>query len=434
MSRRTSGFSVFISMIIIGLMSSVYAQDTEIELSIIEEARLEDASAFSLSNDNSKLLIARTNGDLYIWDIGIGEVVLTIGSSTFNATLNSISWSSDDSLIAGAFSDKGRVWNSQTGQLIYELDEHPHQPLFEDTGGGVHGIIFSPMKSLFATYTMFDTTVLLYDSETQEIIYELSENPESYVMELKFSPDGSLLAVRQFSGQITIWDTRTGEKLYQFPGEAMAFSPDSTILATGAGRFYSSIWIWDLSSGEQLREITAPLQLNQLQWADDNQTIYGRFGGPPLNDGWIYNGEAIRSWDISEPTSSRTFALSENVRLPLLASEQMTIIGFGSYHLDGEILIWDTGNNDVFRHVLSSDIPLQYYETFINPIYTFDAHLNQGFVAVGHDEGIWLWSVATDQYQNVITNSRITKLTFIAEGDRIVSMTTDNELIIWQIA
>ena len=434
MKDRVFRYSLVTLSIFIGLVSLGYTQNTETTFDIVQETKLENVSDFSLSNDNEKLLISKTNGDLSIWNIDMGESILTITPNTDDATLNSISWSADDEFIAGAYSDKARIWSSQTGELVYEINGHPRQPIFEGTDDGVHDIVFSPTEPIFATYAMLDTTILLFNSQTQEVIHELSDNvPESYVMEIGFSPDGSHLAVRQLSGQITVWDTQTGEKLHQFPGEAMEFSPDSTMLATGIGRLTSSIWIWDLSDGEQVSEITTPLQVNELRWSDDNQTVYGRFGGPPLDEGWIYNGEAVRGWNIFEPTNNFVFALPENIRLPFAASQKMMIIGLGSHQVEGEILIWDMGSDEIFRQILSSDTPEQDHIVFIEPIYTFDLHPNQRFIAIGHDEGITVWDITIDQPQDVIMNNSITKLNFTLEGNRIVSMTSDDDLVIWQI-
>jgi WD40 repeat protein len=435
MNRKISQYLIIVLLTVLELISAVFAHDTETILTITLNTKLENVSDFSLSSDGNKLLVAKTNGDLYIWDISIDEIILTIESSIFNATLNGISWSSDDSLIAGAFSDKGRIWSSQTGELISELDEHPRQPIFDDIVTGIDGIVFSPSEFLFATYHMLDTTILLYDQQTQTVRYELSDNvPESYVVELLFSPDGLKLAVRQFSGYITLWNTQTGQRLYQFLGEAMAFSPDSTMLATGMGRLTSNVWIWDLSNGNQLYELVAPLQVNQLQWANDNQTVYGRFGSPPLNDGWIYSGEAIISWDIFESTNNHIFALSENVLLPFIASEQIAIIGLGSYHLEGEILIWDRRDDEILRHSLSANTLEQDYTVFVNPIFTFDINLDQSLLATGHDEGIILWDVVTGEFQNMAsTTNRIVKLNFLSANNGIVSLTNDNELLIFQV-
>src|SRR5262249_42862797 len=74
------------------------------------------------------------------------------------------------------------------------------------------------------------------------------------------SPDGSRLAtvarapVTQGSGQVLVWDPRTGKELCRLKGHAsavasVAFSPDSKRIAT-AGQ--DEIKLWDVATGKEL--------------------------------------------------------------------------------------------------------------------------------------------------------------------------------------
>ena len=425
---------IFMILLILSLVGYADAQDTDTIRSIIEERKLQDISDFSLSNDNSRILILNTNGDLSVYDIISDEVTLTLNTNSFNATINTISWSADDRLIAGAFSDKGRIWDSQTGELIAELEEHPRQPIFEYEGKSVYSIVFSPAGSLFASYAVSDATVLLYDIQTQEIIYHLNEHfLDSYIIGVTFSPNGLYLAVQQINSTTTIWDTQTGNKLHQFTGEIIAFSPDSTLLATGTGGSSSNIWIWNLSNGEQQYEISTLSRIEQLKWTSDGQMLYGLFQPPFFTGEWNYSGQGVRSWNMSDWTDHHFFAQEEVIRLPFVAAEQMTILAVDVDHGEGRLLIWDEENKKAFVHDLLSEEHEQDYEIYSTIFLAFDINSNIDLMVTSDIDGIRLWDITTKKYLSVAIPNQVRRIVFLSDDKTIIGLTNKKELLFWTI-
>ena len=70
-----------------------------------------------------------------------------------------------------------------------------------------------------------------------------------WVMSVDFSPDGKLLAVGSIDGQVSLWNVATREFEWRSPDgryvEAVAFSPDGTIVASANRGSRSQGTGWD---------------------------------------------------------------------------------------------------------------------------------------------------------------------------------------------
>jgi len=95
---------------------------------------------------------------------------------------------------------------------------------------------------------------------------------------LRFSPDGSLLAVANSGnlGQVTILDVASGRVLTTVTGgtaeiQDLAFSPNGSLLATasldGTGR------IWDAHTGKPLRQLDHPDPVNNVAFSPDGRRV-----------------------------------------------------------------------------------------------------------------------------------------------------------------
>ncbi len=89
-------------------------------------------------------------------------------------------------------------------------------------------------------------------------------SPKADLYTLAFSPDGKILAGATEQGQIGLWHASTGDTLTAPKSQdarvtQLAFSPDSTMLASaGNNRLAGAMRLWNVATGEQIFRATFP--------------------------------------------------------------------------------------------------------------------------------------------------------------------------------
>ncbi|HEX6076900.1 MAG TPA: pentapeptide repeat-containing protein, partial [Micromonosporaceae bacterium] len=92
-----------------------------------------------------------------------------------------------------------------------------------------------------------------------------------------FSPDGDLVATGSAVGTITVWDVATGQALREISGHsgqvwAVAWAPDGTLLATASND--RTVRLWNPATGTLERELTGHTGwVNAVAWAPDGTLL-----------------------------------------------------------------------------------------------------------------------------------------------------------------
>ena len=166
-----------------------------------------------------------------LWNIETGEDISVLEGGT-RVRSGSIAFSSDGATLASASVDRfggtsGAVtlWDVETGKDLATLHGHTER---------IPAVAFSPDGTTIAS-GLRDGTVKLWNVKTGENIHTYSGGGNLVV----FSPDGKTLAAASWNG-IRLWEVATRKNIPTFPirGErinALAFSPDSRVLAWGTG-------------------------------------------------------------------------------------------------------------------------------------------------------------------------------------------------------
>src|SRR5262249_12571196 len=81
------------------------------------------------------------------------------------------------------------------------------------------------------------------------------------------------------TGEVRLWDVDTGKELHRLQGHrdlvyAVAFSPDSKLLASGGGDRDRTVRLWDTSTGKEVRRWDVPLGwVGPLAFSPDSKTL-----------------------------------------------------------------------------------------------------------------------------------------------------------------
>jgi serine/threonine protein kinase/WD40 repeat protein len=207
---------------------------------------------FSRSPDGRTLgVVTQEGGSNKILDLETGRVRGELGSHPWGE-VRALSGDGRWAASSGWHSDRVRLWNAETGQMVHEW---------------VVG------KQTFVSFTPDSRALIIargdefsfWDVATLQPIRRLRREVAHYPGHVAFSPDGRLMALEMAPGVVHLKEEATGRtvaKLEDPHGDRatwQGFTPDGTQLVVVA-RYASAIHIWDL------RAIRKRLKDMNLDW------------------------------------------------------------------------------------------------------------------------------------------------------------------------
>jgi WD40 repeat protein len=179
--------------------------------------------------------------------------------------VHSLAFSPDGVLLASAGRDKAKLWDVATGSLLLDLANRNTMQAVSFSPDGKHLAVSSiPMWEKKAEPDRGGVDIWeLQNSRGIQTLRGLSGN----IASVYFSRDDRLIAALSHDWQLGVWDVVSGRLQYimEVPkgrwidNFALAFNKNTSQLACCTGR---AARLYDLSTGEQLREWSLPAGLN----------------------------------------------------------------------------------------------------------------------------------------------------------------------------
>ena len=350
------------------------------------EGHKDDVSALAFSPDGEMLLSGSVDGTIRAWDTTTGQHQFTchghvgdvsdIAASGEGNTLISVHYQEDQLLqwdintghpLSSSFftlkspktispnantfviedwvwKRKLKLWDISNNRIRANLRGHGYPSKWWDLT-----LAFSPDEKMLAvTSSKHQIGIIhlwdianpsksflnrIFNSKTIRPRWTLKGNP-SEVDALTFSPNGKILASCGDSAEINLWDTETGKLLFTFTGNqrgnrALTFSPDEKILASAS---YYAIYLWDLTTRQQLAKRKTKEIVNVLQFSADGKTlVVGKW------DGKIQLLDAHTGQLLSTHIGHTSWINSEINKLVFFEDGKT----LASASEDGTILLWD---------------------------------------------------------------------------------------------
>ena len=284
--------------------------------------------------------------------------------------------------------------------------------------GYINDIAYSPDGALLAVATSIG--VWLYDASTDTELNLLSEEPD-YVEAIAFSPDSSTLASGGYSPNhvIRLWDTSTGKLRDILDGGeeilALTFSPDGTMLASSGGWPDYPIQLWRLTNRQLQDTLFGHTRwISALTFSADGQML-------------ISGGEdhTVRLWDVH--TGEVKCILEEHrddVNAVVLSPDGKTLASGSD---DGTIQFWDMHTGEMLA-ILEEDA--KFPEGFNVIAFSPDGKI----LASATAKQVQLWDTHTKQLRGVLEGhtSDVTDIVFSPDGRTIASASWDCTLRLWE--
>jgi WD40 repeat protein len=196
------------------------------------------------SRNNDIVAAGFSNGQIGVWSADDPDAPLQTLDSELDAIF-AVALSSDGQFLAAAGppdTPNIEVWNLVDGSI-----EHR----FMGPVGGITGLSFQPGGVLLAA-TDLDGALFVWNTDDGSEAYtKRSDEEQRRFVAVNFSPDGSMIAVGSFGGDVTFLDARTGDQAGQIriPDGGvvtMAFSPNGEQLAVSVRDEDVSVLLYQL--------------------------------------------------------------------------------------------------------------------------------------------------------------------------------------------
>lgn len=209
------------------------------------------------------------------------------------------------------------IFDARSGEPIREI---------ELPATFMHGVQFSPVNDNYVIVGTNDG-IHSWDVESGKLVWSVGEI--GYIKRLRYSPDGSRIAVALNGGRLAVLDAHTGNLLARIRSEAgwgtvcADYSPDGKVIATGGGDY--KVKFWDSETLELLREIPLNNWIGTLAFSPD---------GTRLITGGTDN--TLRLFDFESGQVLLTFPLQETWSLAAEFSPDGKKIAVSS----GDVYLW----------------------------------------------------------------------------------------------
>lgn len=191
----------------------------------------------------------------HLWDHLCRSETLTFGNHA--GPVMNVAFSSDGNRVASVSTDYGfqpggkglKVWEVESGRVVHELP-------------GVNQFAWSPDGKWLAAPAEDDALqeIVVWNAATgQEFCrFNIFHSAAAQMYAMAFSPDSTLLAFRGPSYSFRLWDLASGKEVRLFDGHlervtGIAFRPDGNEIVTVSGD--GMLRVWNIFSGTCLRTI-----------------------------------------------------------------------------------------------------------------------------------------------------------------------------------
>lgn len=247
-------------------------------------------------------------------------------SDGHNATLWSVRWSPDDSMISATYFDNTTtIFNAENGTIIAKLGSHPlargtrcdgSQECSDLSHLPTRTSAWSP-DGKYLAIGGDKRSIFVYDTTNWEMI-KILEGHEGSVLTLEWSSDGTMLASGSGTDKVAmhnipenmikIWNFTSGEVIAELTGHQdgvlnLKWSPDGSQIASASDD--KMIMLWNTTNWTRTMTLTGhTLGVLDVDWSPNGTMLVSGSRDYKIRTWNAFNGEPLERW--TEPNCVRS--------------------------------------------------------------------------------------------------------------------------------
>ncbi|HKC62641.1 MAG TPA: hypothetical protein VKB86_03340, partial [Pyrinomonadaceae bacterium] len=242
-------------------LMAISRKDRTVQLWNVEDEKLQatlngfkQSPSLNWSPDGLRLLTTNWGKGASVWNVQTGQRLYELNDA--HRGIRDVKWSPDGKMILALDGKFARVWDAETGTSLYELSGLQHD---------ISSVRWSPDRRTIMTLTVDDSwkADLLDKEKVEAQFWDAATGRLKFTLKIKglcgnvkFSPDGNLILTTGDKEDPKLWDAATGElKATLNPirrsidtGGLGIFSPDGRTIATKS--YGRGIYLWDAATGK----------------------------------------------------------------------------------------------------------------------------------------------------------------------------------------
>jgi WD40 repeat protein len=308
------------------------------------------------------------------------------------------------------------------------------------TDDGINSVIYSPDGKTFITGCA-SNKILVWDAQTGDLlkssktIYpEMSPTPNYVIPSWFFLSPDCTTAVNIIDyppcGRMQIWDAHEGKLLHTLMGhehwiKAVAFSPDSKIMASGG--FDIVILLWDLQTGKSLGILEEIDCVQSLAFSPDGKILAA---GNSIDVSAKKINGAINLWDMQTREILHTLSGHERATECLAFSTDGRILASGGW--DGTMRFWDVQTGEQLKVLTDKDTGGPVLSIAFSPD-------GKTLATGGWDCSVRLWDAETGVMWRKIrplglfSKFMVRSVVFSPDGETLTAGVSEGTILMWNV-
>ncbi|HTX27561.1 MAG TPA: hypothetical protein VME19_11140 [Streptosporangiaceae bacterium] len=366
-------------------------------------------NAVAFSPGGATLAAGGSDDTVRLWDLATRTVTAQFAHP---GPVTTLAWDGGGTLITGAADGEVRLWRVPSRVL--------------PAGGVVNGVAFSPHGDMLAVAS---DSLRLWDPATDEPLGAMRTVSGAVPEAVAFSPDRQMIATGNSDGTVRLWRYDSGGALAASgpplrgaaPGEveSVAFSPDGRLLASGGDD--GTVRLWDVSGPPRQLAILPAFgaQVFSVAFSPDGRLLAAGSAT-----------DTVRLWSLSDP--------ARPVPLATLTGPASTVYSV-AFSPDGRLLAAGSADRSVYlwnlanaRHPVRDGPPLTGPASYVYAI-AFSPD-GQTLAAGSTDDTVWLWTVSgTPALYATLTGpaSYVYTVAFSRDGQTLAAGSADGTVRLW---